>query len=66
MSLIWGTVTGTATAIPGVDVGAALALAGYVIVAGIGYWLSSSQPAQPYGVALDWCSDTGGKDLQNP
>ena len=62
MSLIWGEVAGTAAAAtPGVDVGAALALAGYIIVTGIGYWLTSDQPASPDGVSVCWYDPGTGK-----
>lgn len=59
MPLIWGEVTGVATAIPGVDLGVVMAAAGYVIITGILYWYDTSQPPAPYGVALAYCSDTG-------
>lgn len=65
MPVIWGGAAGTASAIPGVDLGVVMAAVGYAIIAGILYWNQSSQPPEPYGVALDFCSDNGNPKSQD-
>lgn len=62
MGIVWvaANLAGEAeVVVDGVDIGPTLEAVGWTIIQGVAFWFASQPdpPVQPYGVALNYCSD---------